>query len=136
MTRRGRRPRGGADRGPRPLGESLDDVVSSFTPPRPGDRAPEDEPAQASAARGVPGPRPGAAAAMGTVFATWGQIVGPAVARHTRPLRLEGGTLVVAVDQPPWATEMRVLAPGILTRLTEQTGERLDRLEVVVRPLR
>lgn len=74
------------------------------------------------------------AAALGTVFARWEELVGPAVARHTRPLRLEGGTLVVAVDQPPWATQVRVLAPGILSRLTEHTGEPLDQLEVVVRP--
>ena len=42
---------------------------------------------------------------------------------------------MVAVDQPAWATQVRVLAPGILARLTERTGERLDRLDVVVRPL-
>ncbi|MGH8989242.1 MAG: DUF721 domain-containing protein, partial [Acidimicrobiales bacterium] len=62
--------------------------------------------------------------------------VGPHLSRHVRPLRLEAGTLLVAVDEPPWATEVRALGPGILARLTEEAGEPLDRLEVVVRPAR
>jgi predicted nucleic acid-binding Zn ribbon protein len=69
----------------------------------------------------------------GTVFTRWEEIVGPSLARHTRPLRLESAVLVVAVDQPPWATQVRALAPGILDRLRERTGETLEHLEVVVR---
>jgi len=122
VTRPGRR-RGGTDRGPRPVGEALDDVVAGLSPP------------------GPPGPPGGAttagppsAAALGTVFSRWEELVGPAVARHARPLRVGAGTLVVAVDQPPWATQVRALAPEILARLAQRTGERLDRLEVVVRP--
>jgi Dna[CI] antecedent, DciA len=124
VTGRGRRPRGGQDRGPRPVGEALDDVVSGLGPSPPGGGAPRGD-----------GDR-GGAAALGTVFSRWEELVGEAVARHARPLRLAGGTLVVAVDQPAWATQVRVLAPGILTRVAERTGERLDHLEVVVRPLR
>lgn len=74
----------------------------------------------------------GSAAAMGTIFSRWEELIGPSVARHTKPLRLAGGTLVVAVDQPAWATQLRVLAPGILERLTERTGEVIEQLEVVV----
>jgi predicted nucleic acid-binding Zn ribbon protein len=76
------------------------------------------------------------AAALGTVFSKWEELVGPAVAKHTRPLRVESGTLVVAVDQPPWATQVRVLAPHILARVSERTGEPFERLDVVVRSLR
>lgn len=61
-------------------------------------------------------------------------MVGAAVARHTRPLRLEGGALVVAVDRPAWATQVRTLAPRILGRIGELTGEHLEHLDVVVRP--
>lgn len=115
--------------------ESLDNVVAGITPPRPPEKPPDAGGRSApGAGAGAGAPRPASAAALGTVFSRWEELVGPAVARHVRPLRLEGGTLVVAVDQPPWATQMRVLAPGILVRLSEQTGERLDRLEVVVRP--
>lgn len=73
------------------------------------------------------------AAVWGTVFSRWEELVGPSIARHARPLRLEAGVLVVAVDQPPWATQMRALAPGILARVAEHGGEALERLEVVVR---
>jgi predicted nucleic acid-binding Zn ribbon protein len=134
MTRPGRRPRGGVDRGPRPVGESLDDVVAGLTPPRQRGRPTadgQDHPPTMSAEGG-----PTSAVVLGTLFSRWEELVGPAVARHARPIRLEGGSLIVAVDQPPWATQMRVLAPGILERLREETGERLDRLEVVVRPER
>lgn len=103
----------GADRGPRPLVAALDDVVRGL--------APRDRP-------------PPPAAALGTVFSKWDDVVGPAVARHARPLRVEQGVLVVAVDQPAWATQVRTLAPRILDRIAELTNERLDRLEVVVRP--
>lgn len=122
MTPRGQRPgaridrRAVIDRGPRPLREALDDVVAGLGPR-----------GASSAARA-----PASAEALGTIFSGWSRLVGPAVARHTRPLRLEGGALVVAVDEAPWATQVRVLAPGILARLAEETGERLDRLDVVV----
>jgi predicted nucleic acid-binding Zn ribbon protein len=70
----------------------------------------------------------------GTVFSRWEELVGASLARHARPLRLEAGVLVVAVDRPPWATQVRALAPGILERLAEHSGEELERLDVVVRP--
>lgn len=114
------------------MAESLDDVVAGLTPPMRRGKTPPDGSGRATPP--TPPPRAVSAAAVGTVFSRWEELVGPAVARHARPLRLEEGTLVVAVDQPPWATQLRVLAPGILARLTEQTGERLVRLEVVVRP--
>jgi predicted nucleic acid-binding Zn ribbon protein len=131
MTRPRRGPRGGADRGPRPVGESLDEVVAGLAPPSSRKRAPAGATARPGAAADT---APPAAATLGTVFSRWEELVGAAVARHARPLRLEGGALVVAVDQPPWATQLRVLAPGILARLTEETGERFDHLQVVVRP--
>ena len=102
----------GADRGPQPIGSSLDDVVRGLAPPS------------------RPSP---SASAWGTVFSRWEEVVGPAVARHARPLRLESGLLVVAVDQPAWATQVRTLGPRIVAEITELTGERLERLDVVVR---
>ncbi len=140
MTGGRRRPGRGGDPGPRPLGESLDDVVAGLFPRAPRTR---DAPGRTTDVERGAGPEPAggtprspSAAAFGTVFSRWAQLVGPALARHTRPLRLEARTLVVAVDQPAWATQVRVLAPGIVARLTEETGEPLDRLEVVVRIVR
>jgi predicted nucleic acid-binding Zn ribbon protein len=118
------------------VSESLDDVVAGLAPPGVRLTASPARDLTASAASAVSEPRRASAAALGTVFSRWDELVGPVVARHVRPLRLEGGTLLVAVDQPPWATQVRVLAPGILARLAEQTGEPLGQLEVVVRPAR
>ena len=129
-----RRRSGGGDPGPRRVAESLDDVLGALTPPGPGRRAGGAGGAGGSG-RGAGGEAPAVtAAALGTVFSRWEDIVGTALARHARPLRLEEGALVVAVDQPPWATQVRALAGDILSRLSEETGEPLDRLVVVVRP--
>ncbi len=136
VTRRGHRSRDGVDKGPRPVSESLDDLVGGLTPPRASGKTPNARDEGDQTAPPDPVARRISASTLGTVFSRWEQLVGPAVARHARPLRLEGGTLVVAVDQPPWATQMRALAPGVLALLTHETGERLDRLEVVVRPAR
>jgi len=72
---------------------------------------------------------------VGAVFSRWNDIVGPAVAAHVRPVRVDGVTLVVSADHPAWATQMRHLAPDILARLTEVCGAQhaLERLEVRVR---
>ncbi|MGC8471031.1 MAG: DciA family protein [Acidimicrobiales bacterium] len=120
----GRRARRGAelDHGPRPLGEVLDEVVAGLAPPA----------ARGSGSAGAPPGAAPSAAALGTVFSRWEELVGSSVARHTRPLRIGGGTLVVEVDQPAWATQLRILSPGILARLTERTGEPIERLDVVV----
>ena len=137
MTRPGRRRREGADRGPLPVRESLDDVVAGFVSPRSGEGSlVAARPSVAPGTPAGPEPRRASAATLGTVFSCWADLVGPSVARHVRPLRLEGATLLVAVDQSPWATQVRALAPGILERIAQETGERLDRLDVVVRPPR
>jgi predicted nucleic acid-binding Zn ribbon protein len=70
------------------------------------------------------------------VFTRWEEVVGATLAGHATPVRVEAGVLVVAVDQPPWATQVRVLGPRILARVAELAGDRadrLDRVEVVVR---
>ena len=77
----------------------------------------------------------GRADVVGAVFGRWDDIVGPAVAAHVSPVRVDGGTLVVSADHPAWATQIRHLAPDILARLSEVCGARnaLERLEVRVR---
>lgn len=76
------------------------------------------------------GPDTGALAA---VFAGWDALVGPGVAAHARPVTLAGGTLVVAVDQPGWATQLRFLEADLLARLADAAGPVVQRIEVRVR---
>ena len=71
---------------------------------------------------------------LAALFAHWGEMVGPAMAEHVRPLRLDGDLLVVAVDHPAWATQVRHLSDDLLARIAEGTGiERPLRLEVRIR---
>ena len=53
---------------------------------------------------------------LGAVFSHWEQLVGPEIAAHARPTSLRGGVLVVVVDQPAWAAQLRFMATDLLTR--------------------
>ena len=55
-------------------------------------------------------------AEVGGVFGRWEEAVGPALAANVRPVRLEHGTLLVEVDDPAWATQVRYLADDIIAR--------------------
>jgi predicted nucleic acid-binding Zn ribbon protein len=56
------------------------------------------------------------------VFARWEHVVGPEVAAHSEPRSLREGVLVIAVDQPAWATQLRFLGADLLARVREATG--------------
>ncbi|UPT22459.1 DUF721 domain-containing protein [Thermobifida alba] len=60
--------------------------------------------------------------AVGGVFGRWPQIVGERLAEHVRPQTYAEGELVVAVDSPAWATQMRAMAPQLVRRLNEELG--------------
>lgn len=61
-------------------------------------------------------------AAVGAVFGHWPDIVGPQLARHTKPESFESGELTVSADSAAWATQVRLMAPQILKRLGEELG--------------
>jgi predicted nucleic acid-binding Zn ribbon protein len=54
---------------------------------------------------------------VAAVMAAWTEAVGPAVAAHVRPRRLQDGVLLVEVDAPVWATQLRYLEEDVLRRL-------------------
>jgi predicted nucleic acid-binding Zn ribbon protein len=80
-----------ATRPPRRLGEALSEVAADLHLDDPGDVA--------------------------AVMAAWPAAVGEAVAAHVRPLRLQEGVLVVEVDGPVWATQLRYLEDDVILRL-------------------
>jgi predicted nucleic acid-binding Zn ribbon protein len=104
-----RRPRrSGEDQGPQPLDRSLDTVSRQLG---------------LESSKG-----------LATVFARWEEIVGPAMAEHVRPFRLDAESLVVTVDHPAWATQVRHLGETLLDRIAERTGiRRPPRLDVRIR---
>jgi predicted nucleic acid-binding Zn ribbon protein len=95
------------------LGDVLHNVVRSLRP--------EDSRVQATSV-----------SAIGGVFNRWDEAVGAPVAAHVQPLRLEGTTLVVEVDDPAWATQMRFLEATLRERLAEVAGATVERIEVRV----
>lgn len=60
--------------------------------------------------------------AVAAVFGRWAEIVGARVAAHVTPEAFEEGELVVLADSPAWATQMRLLAPEVLRRLSQELG--------------
>ncbi len=50
----------------------------------------------------------------------WHDIVGGKIAKHARPLRLQGDILYVQVESPIWAQELSLLKGVIINRLKKQ----------------
>jgi predicted nucleic acid-binding Zn ribbon protein len=97
-------------RDPRPLADSLQSVVRSL---RPDDTS-----------VGAP--------AIGGVFGRWEDAVGAAVAAHVQPVKLDGTTLTVEVDDPAWATQLRFLETTLKRQLLVVAGATIDRIEARV----
>jgi predicted nucleic acid-binding Zn ribbon protein len=73
---------------------------------------------------GMPG-----AKGITTVFDDWPSVVGNTAAARTRPVAIDGGTLVVATDEPGVASQLRYLEPQLLARLAEVCGD--DRIRAI-----
>ncbi len=63
------------------------------------------------------------AAAVGSVFGRWEQIVGAALAAHTRPGGFANGELLVIADSTAWATQVRLLRAQLVRRLNAELGD-------------
>lgn len=67
------------------------------------------------------------------VFGNWAQLVGDTVALHATPVKLESGRLLVEVDEPAWATQMRFLESEIISKLSTSTGSTINGIDVRVK---
>ncbi|HEX3087613.1 MAG TPA: DUF721 domain-containing protein [Ilumatobacteraceae bacterium] len=103
-------------RDPVPFGDSLDRVVRSLRNDVPGSASPDQTASQ-----------------MGGVFGRWTEAVGEAVALHVTPVKLDGTKLVVEVDDPAWATQLRFLETTLKARLLEVAGATIETVEVRVK---
>ena len=54
---------------------------------------------------------------LAAVLTGWPEVVGEAVAAHARPRTLRQGVLIVEVDSPEWATQLRYLEEELVRRL-------------------
>jgi hypothetical protein len=68
------------------------------------------------------------------IVACWAAVAGEELAGHARPVRVERGALVVAVDQPALVTELGFRANELLSGLAECAGRPVaEGLKVIVR---
>ncbi|MDH4167997.1 MAG: DUF721 domain-containing protein [Acidimicrobiia bacterium] len=69
------------------------------------------------------------------VFEYWAQVVGPGIAEHSRPVSIDDGCLVVAVDDPAWASHLRWSQDEVISRMAEQLEtHEIESIRFVVRP--
>ena len=57
------------------------------------------------------------------VFSRWSVIVGQEVATHCHPETLSEGKLFIRTDSTAWATQLRLMAPDVISRLNEVLGD-------------
>jgi predicted nucleic acid-binding Zn ribbon protein len=70
--------------------------------------------------------------AVGGLFGRWVEAVGDQVAQHVKPVKLDERLLVVEVDDPAWATQVKFLTTMIIDRLQEVAGVTVERIDVRV----
>jgi predicted nucleic acid-binding Zn ribbon protein len=88
----------------------------------------------ASVVAGLKGPSPRSdIRSLGTLFHRWSDAVGEVVAAHARPVSFDDGRLLVEVDDPAWATEMKFLEADIVARLRSVAGFQVSRFDVRVK---
>lgn len=66
-------------------------------------------------------------AAEATVFGAWERVVGPDIAKHSRPIKLDDGELTVEAVSTAWATQLRLLAASLLQRIAAEVGHNVVR---------
>jgi predicted nucleic acid-binding Zn ribbon protein len=63
------------------------------------------------------------------VRATWKELAGDFIARHTEPISVKGGNLILRVTQPTLRFQLEQMKPMLLTRIRTQLGE--DRIKSI-----
>ncbi|MEY2627080.1 MAG: hypothetical protein RJB08_839 [Actinomycetota bacterium] len=67
---------------------------------------------------------------VGSVFAAWDDLVGPDIARHIQPIRLDEKVLYVEATDAAWATQFRFLESDVRRRLSQRSGTTIAHIEV------
>ncbi len=60
--------------------------------------------------------------AVGGVIGRWDAVVGAEIAQHCTPELYQDGVLTVRADSTAWATQVRLLVPTLMRRLSEEVG--------------
>ena len=105
----------------RPAGETGGRRLRGYSGPGPDPRDPQlfgDLLDRLMKARGWEKPK-----AEATVFGAWEKVVGPDIAKHSRPVRLDEGVLTVEAESTAWATQLRLLAGSLLKNIAAEVGD-------------
>ena len=65
-----------------------------------------------------------------SAIADWESLVGPHIARVSRPVRIRDTTLFVEVESAAWRNELSLLRPRLMRKLN--AGKRAGRIEKIV----
>ena len=65
-----------------------------------------------------------------SVVGDWERLVGPHIARVSRPVRVQGETLFVEVESASWRMELSMMRPQLMRKLN--AGKRRGRIEKIV----
>lgn len=57
-----------------------------------------------------------------SLLARWEQLVGRAVAEHSRPEGFAAGVVTVRTDSTAWASQLRLMTPQLLAKINEALG--------------
>ena len=72
---------------------------------------------------------------LSTLDRRWSEIVGDDVAAHAQLVAVRDGVISVAVDSPPWATQLRFLETALIERANTVVGrDAVHAITVRVRP--
>jgi predicted nucleic acid-binding Zn ribbon protein len=63
------------------------------------------------------------------VRATWKELAGDFIARHTEPISVKGGNLILRVTQPALRFQLEQMKPMLQKRIRDQLGE--DRIKSI-----
>ena len=63
----------------------------------------------------------------------WEALVGSELAEHSAPKAMRGSTLIIAVDQPARATQVRLSVGVLMARLSEVSGQAIEEIETTVK---
>ena len=63
------------------------------------------------------------AQALSGLFHRWGELVGPSIAAHAKPVALKRGHLSVEVDSSAWATQLRYMTTELVARCCAELGD-------------
>ncbi len=57
------------------------------------------------------------------VISLWPNVVGDQIAKNTKPVKVEGQTLIVVASNPIWCNELKYLKPEIIKKLNALIGK-------------